>query len=195
MTTRDPDGPAPDDDDELFGAVPDDPDAEPSAAELAQARSFAQLVDKSILGVTPPAMSADDRALLDVATVIRAGSHDVALAEPRRRAIVEAALAKAIAAEGPIPIARAPRPRRKVLPWAIAGGSALAAAAAVVLLLVGRGGGVGEAAIPTAWQSRPADALIGPIARERAGDAEARIDTIFADRLDGFRDRTLGGRP
>jgi hypothetical protein len=37
--------------------------------------------------------------------------------------------------------------------------------------------------------------LIGPIARDRAGDASARIDEIFADRLDGFRGRQLeGGR-
>ena len=44
------------------------------------------------------------------------------------------------------------------------------------------------------WTSRPADALIGPIARDRAGDASARIDAIFADRLDGFRTRRLARR-
>ncbi len=50
--------------------------------------------------------------------------------------------------------------------------------------------------VPATWKSRPADALIGAIARERAGDAATRIDTIFADRLDGYRERRLrGGRP
>jgi len=47
------------------------------------------------------------------------------------------------------------------------------------------------AELPLTWKSRPADQLIGPIARERAGDASARMDTIFADRLDGFRERQL----
>jgi hypothetical protein len=37
--------------------------------------------------------------------------------------------------------------------------------------------------------SRPSDALIGPIEREQAGDASARLDTIFADRLDLYRER------
>jgi hypothetical protein len=39
--------------------------------------------------------------------------------------------------------------------------------------------------------SRPADPLIGPISREHAGDASTRIDTIYADRLDGYRERKL----
>ena len=37
-------------------------------------------------------------------------------------------------------------------------------------------------------------ALVGPIARDHAGDASARIDYIFADRLDGFRERRLSPR-
>jgi hypothetical protein len=48
--------------------------------------------------------------------------------------------------------------------------------------------------VPVEWTSRPADSLIGPIARDRAGDASARIDAIFADRLDGFRARRLTPR-
>ena len=48
-----------------------------------------------------------------------------------------------------------------------------------------------RARVPTSWTSRPADPLIGPIAREHAGDASTRIDTIFADRLDGYREREL----
>jgi len=66
------------DDDTLTGSVPD-PEAEPSSVELAHARRFADLVDKTLTGRTPPAMSADDRALLEVATVIRASHGNVEL--------------------------------------------------------------------------------------------------------------------
>src|SRR4029079_2586541 len=59
------------DDDTLTGPVPD-PEAEPTPTELSHARGFAELVDKTLSGRTPPAMSADDRALLEVATVVRA---------------------------------------------------------------------------------------------------------------------------
>src|SRR5438105_139734 len=52
---------ATDDDDFLAGPVPE-PDAEPSATERAHARTFGELVDKTLAGRTPPAMSADDRA-------------------------------------------------------------------------------------------------------------------------------------
>ena len=45
--------------------------------------------------------------------------------------------------------------------------------------------------VPSHWKPRPADALIGPISRDRAGDAATRIDAIYADRLDGYRERTL----
>jgi hypothetical protein len=188
-----------DDDDILTGAVPA-PDAEPSPAERAHARTFAELVDKTLAGrATPPAMSADDRALLEVATVIRAASGKVELGADKQRSIVEDALRQAIGGGGAktsgsvVPIARG-RARRWA-PWAIAGASALVAAAAVLLFWL-RGperthAPETAAAIPSRWTSRPADPLIGPIARERAGDASTRIDTIFADRLDGYRERTL----
>jgi hypothetical protein len=45
--------------------------------------------------------------------------------------------------------------------------------------------------LPAHQRSRPADPLIGVIGRDRAGDAAARLDVIYADRLDGFRERTL----
>jgi hypothetical protein len=182
------------DDDTLTGSVPD-PDAEPTPAELAHARRFAELVDKAP-GRTPPAMSADDRALLEVATVIRATHGRLELAPARQQAVIEDALRQAIGAPSPVasvvPIERA-RVRRWT-PWIVAGASTLVAAAAIALLwlrpvrpppapLARR--------VPVEWRSRPADPLIGPIARERAGDAGARIDAIFADRLDGFRARQL----
>ncbi len=197
-----------DEDDLMLGAVPD-PDDEATPAERAHARTFAELVDKTLVGQTPVAMSADDRALLDVATVIRVTSGGLPLAASKQRSIVEAALAKAIGGGRPttttaelpsapaavIPLAG--RERRRFVPWAIAGVSTLVAAAAIVLLVVRAPTVIHEVdtarVVPTEQRSRPTDALIGPIARERAGDAATRIDTIFADRLDGYRDRTLGG--
>jgi hypothetical protein len=187
------------DDDTLTGPVPD-PDAEPTPAELAHARRFSELVDKTLAGRTPPAMSAEDRALLEVATVIRATGGQLELAPGRRRALVEDVLRQAIGAApstgGSVtPIGRA-RARRWA-PWIVAGTSALVAAAALALVWL-RPAEAPQAGreVPVEWTSRPADALIGPIGRDHAGDAGARIDTIFADRLDGFRARRLarGGK-
>lgn len=187
------------DDDLLNGPVPE-PDAAASSSERAHAKTFADLVDKTIAGRTPPAMSADDRALLEVATVIRAASGKAELSAHKRSALVEDALRQAVGGAGAksasstvVPIERA-RQRRWV-PWAIAAGSTLVAVAAVLLLWLRGPERVIEprdvAKVPTEWKSRPADPLIGPIAREQVGDASARIDAIFADRLDGYRERTL----
>ena len=196
------------DDDTLTGSVPD-PETEPTPAELAHARRFAELVDKALAGRAPPAVSADDRALLEVATVIRATRGNLELAPARQHAVVEDALRQAIGA-GPAaggsttPIARA-RTRRWA-PWVVAGASALVAAAALIALWLRPADAPGgpipasipasmhASAVPVEWTSRPADSLIGPIARDRAGDASSRIDTIFADRLDGFRARRMAPR-
>ncbi len=82
------------------------------------------------------------------------------------------------------------------LPWAVA---SLAAAAAVVLF-------VSRPVEPTAAvsrvverplrlgvanTSRPADPLIGIIARPDAGRASERLDLLMADRMDGYRDLML----
>jgi hypothetical protein len=181
------------DDDILDGPVPE-PDAEPTAAERAHAKTFADLVDKTLAGRTPPAMSADDRALLEVATVIRAASGKVELPAAQKRSLVEDALRQAVGGNGGntvVPISRG-RARRWA-PWAIATASTLIAAAAVLLLLLRAPVRTSApVAVPVEQLSRPADPLFGPIARERAGDAGSRIDTIFADRLDGYRARELG---
>jgi hypothetical protein len=187
---------ATDDDDILTGPVPE-PDAEPSAAERAHAKTFADLVEKTLAGRTPPAMNADDRALLEVATVIRAASGNVELPANVQRSAVEDALRHAVggagvSSGGVIPIARA---RKRYAPWIVAGASTLVAAAAVIALWV-RGPRRVEAPVAAAtarveWTSRPADPLIGPIDRTRAADAATRIDTIFADRLDGYREQRL----
>jgi hypothetical protein len=186
--------------DDILNAPIPDPDAEPTSIEKAHAKKFADLIDKTLSGRVPPAMSTDDRALLEVATVIRAASGNVPLAPGKQRSIVEDALRQAVGGAaatslpGVTPITSA---RRRWVPWAIATGSSLVAAAAIALLLVRTPTSKPVAfEPPSTWTSRPADDLIGPIARERAGDASARIDTIFADRLDGYRERRLsrGGK-
>lgn len=207
---------ATDDDDILTGPVPF-PDAEPTAAERAHARTFAELVDKTLSGRTPPAMSADDRALLEVATVIRATSGKLELTPAKRSSLIEDVLRQAVAGgagasmnQGVTPIARGRA--RRLAPWIVAGASSLVAAAAVTVLWLRSPHLVGQPvappvaptaaalpAVPASWTSRPTDPMIGPIPRERAGDAGARIDYIFADRLDGYRDRRMsrarGGTP
>lgn len=188
---------ATDDDDILTAPVPE-PDAEPTTAERKRAKAFADLIDKTLAGRTPPpAMSADDRALLEVATVIRAASGGLELPAPKLQSVVEDSLRQAMgqgtagaSLATPIEHAR----RRRWLPWTVAGVSSAVAVAAILLLWlrtperVAPPGDV-AAQVPATWKSRPADALIGPIEPERAADASARIDTIFADRLEGFRER------
>jgi len=192
------------DDDLLAGPVPN-PDDEPTAAERAHAKAFGELVDKTLAGRTPAAMNTDDRALLEVATVIRAASGNVELAQPKRRALIEDALrqavgARALGTSGPmstLPTVRGIRSSRvrTWAPWSVAGASlAVAAAAFVLWLRAPQPAGIARA-LPEAERSRPADAVVGPIARERAGDAATRIDAIFADRLDGYRAIRFGGAP
>jgi len=191
------------DDDILTGSVPE-PDAEPTPSERAHAKTFADIVDKTLVGRTPVAMSADDRALLEVATVISAAHGGMVLAASKQRSIVEDALRQAIGGVGAgatgsvTPIARG-RVKRWV-PWAVAAASTLVAAAAVLVLWLRAPQHTTivqeTAAVPASWTSRPADPLVGPIAREHAGDASSRIDYLFADRLDGYRERRLsGGKP
>lgn len=188
-----------DDEDFLTSPVPD-ADADASPSEKAHAKTFADLVDKVLIGRTPPAMSADDRALLEVAMIVRASSGNATLAPGKQRSIVEDALKQAIGGAGAslpavTPITAA---KKRWVPWAVSAGASLVAVAALAMLWLRTPATrpVAATAAPTAWTSRPADALIGPIDRSQAGDASARIDTIFADRMDGFRDRRLsrGGK-
>ena len=209
---HDPDAPEPrdpDDGDPLSGPVPA-PDAAAEPSERARARGFGDLVDKVLAGRTPAAVPAEDRALLEVASVIRAASRPVELPAARTSALIESALATAIdrRAGGParstvptvpvIPITRSKRSR--VLPWGVAAGASLVAAAAITILVLRPAptraplvDGTATAALPAHQRSRPADPLIGVIGRDHAGDAAARLDVIYADRLDGFRERALSG--
>ena len=183
-------------------AIPE-PDEDASPSERVRARAFADLIDKVVAGRPPAAMSADDRALAEVATAIRASTRPVELAPARRAAIVEDALRRAVAdtsaADAPATTTPlTPRRWRQVAPWAVAATStAMAAAAAIALWLARPAEPLPVAAapeLPLSQRSRPADALIGRIPAERSGDAAARLDAIYADRLAGFRERTLAPR-
>ncbi len=192
------------DDDTLTGSVPD-PEAEPTPAELAHARRFAELVDKTLADRTPPAMSADDRALLEVATVIRAASGGLELPASKQRSVVEDALRQAVGGNAGTSLSTTPitsARRRRWVPWAIASASTAVAAAAILMLWLRTPSERVIDRAPTSWMSRPADPLIGRIEQRRdlataAGEASDRIDYIFADRLEGFRERRLsrGGKP
>lgn len=193
-------------DDDILNELPPEPDAEPTAAELAQATAFAALVEQSLAGAAPPpAMAADDRSLLELATVIRAAHGRMELPAATGHSLVEAALRQAIGAPSPVgssiaavvgvtSIASA-RAKRTWLPWSVAGASTAIAAAAVAMLWL-RGpersaDTLVQHAPPAAWTSRPADPLIGQIPRERAAAADTRIDRIFEDRLEGYRERRM----
>jgi hypothetical protein len=193
------------------------PDAVADGAEKARARAFGDLIDKVIAGKAPAAVPAEERALLEVATVIRAATRPVDLGAVKTRSIVESALATAIERKGgggparltdpsvpvpgvvPIGHARA----KRLAPWIIAGATSLVAAAAIALLLMRPAAPAQQSAdrtpprpLPAQLRSRPADPLIGVIARapsldDAGGATMMRIDTIYADRLAGYRERTL----
>lgn len=209
-----------DDHDDLDHLDPDpipEPDAEPTAAEKSRARAFSDLVDKVVAGRPPAAMSAEDRALVEVATVIRAGAGLVDLPAQRKSALIEQALRRAIDKprghetvppndlREPEPAQAAPpdqlaerRARAPRAPWIVAGVATVVAAAAVLVMVFRPVSPATTAAPPVAeipehHRSRPADSLVGVIPQERAGDAASRIDAIFADRLDGYRELAFGG--
>ncbi|CAN5901922.1 hypothetical protein BH11MYX2_BH11MYX2_21840 [soil metagenome] len=189
------------DDDFLTAPVPE-PLADASPSERAHAKTFADIVDKALAGRAPVAMSADDRALLEVATVIRATHGNAELAPEKRRSIVEDVLRQAVGGARPASSTMSPPGavigRGRFAPWLVAGGSALVAAAAMIVLwlrvphgMAPQAAPVAATEVPASWTSRPADPLFGPIAREQAGNASDRIDYLFADRLDGYRERRL----
>ncbi len=194
-----------------------DPDSEPTAAEKARARAFGELVDRVIAGRgAPAAMSPDDRALVEVATVIRGASGTLELDPDRASSLIDAALVAAVdtgehrprSASLPPPVGGgsvtplisgeriARRFVRRFVPLAI--GIAAAAAAAIIGFETGADrqraphpAAPAPAPLAETLRSRPADDLVGVISRDRDGDAATRIDAIYADRLDGYRELSL----
>ncbi len=210
-------------DDDTPTALPA-PDDVADAAEKARARAFGELIEKVLSGRPPAAVPADERALLEVATVIRAAARPVELDTLRTRSIVESALATAIERKGGghptgsitsptdpglrvrggvIPLSRARG--RRLAPWLLSGLTTAVAAAAIAALVLRPAttaptpdGALAPAPVAVHLRSRPADALIGVITAAPTLDAASgavvlRIDTIYADRLAGFRERTLAG--
>jgi hypothetical protein len=84
-----------------------------------------------------------------------------------------------------------------IIPWALTA----AAAAAALFLALQRPAPERTASLPEpapasvseVHRSRPADALIGQIPRDRAERASDRLDMIYADRMAGYRDLRLRG--
>jgi hypothetical protein len=150
-----------------------DDDYEPTPAERARAASLGRLVDGLLAGAqSPPALDAEDRALLETAAIIR-GS----VAEPVAVTDSES-VSVSVSGSG-----------SRLVPWALA---AAFAAAAIVALLIHPN--PSAARLPAELRSRSADGLVGPIDREGAAAARQRTDLLYADRLAGYRLLSLGSR-
>jgi hypothetical protein len=174
------------------------PDEPADDLERARARSFAERIDALIDGRSHPReMASDVCDLLSDAAAIRAAAAAEPPARPdRMMRAVDAALAgfgaaaRADEAEGDPRVARR-LAWRPALPWI----AAAVAAAATAMFALGpkTPSSLGDAAhaaesISTSMTSRPADDLIGAIGPDQAADARSRTDTIFADRLRGYRE-------
>lgn len=201
MTTDAPRDPRDNDD-----AIPTH-DAPETDSERHHARAFARLVDGLVAGdAPPPALDADQRELLDVASTVRASMGEVELEEVRRDAIIDAAFASVLGARtgaDPVPANVTPlhaarRSRLRYVPWA----TTLVAVAAAVALFLTRPAPAPRPVAQTVIEtpalgdqhlSRPADLLIGQIPRAAADQASSRIDIIVADRMAGYRDLRLRG--
>jgi len=173
-----------------------DPDAPETRAEKAKARAFAELVDGVLADAAPPpALAADERNLLEMATMVRAASSDAYdLAPARRRRLIDDALAAGagIATDTDTVPGDELGTRRaaKLAPWlavAVAAAAALFFALRPPRTVAPTPRTVEVIELPAAQRSRTADSLVGRIERPHAGDASARLDAIYADRSAGFR--------
>jgi hypothetical protein len=170
----------------------DPEEAPPTEEELRQAGVIAALTDELVAGREvgarggAAAVPGGDE-LLGIAAVIRASSGEVELPPERRRTLVREALAEGLAG-------RAPRRRPRVALAFFAAAAALLLVVSALLLGPLRPpssrGGAGWAPRRVAL-SRPSDPLLGRPFADRAG-ASARIDLVFADRMEGYRRIRLG---
>jgi hypothetical protein len=74
--------------------LPDEPpDAPVDARELSRAAAFGALVDRLVAGQPlPPAMTPEERALIETAGIVRASARPVALAADRQAALIDSVL-------------------------------------------------------------------------------------------------------
>lgn len=188
----------------LEAEVPDVDDP-PSPAELAHAASFAALLDKAEHQRLPAALDTDERALLETATVLRAAGGELRLDERARHELITSVLeatAEARRAAHGAGVRRVSSPMRahpppgkswrwRAMPWALAAASMAAAATALWLRVPPQVVVHRAAPVPAAFTSRPTDAVVGEISRAASGEAARRIDSIYSDRLDGYRTSAL----
>jgi hypothetical protein len=179
-------------------AAPPEPDEPTDDLERARARAFAKHLDTLLAGEDlPPALSADQRALVDAASSLRTLAEG-ALSPERQARVIEGALAARLGSGAdaarpradrvPTSAARSRRGLRWALPYAAAAMAAAMAAFLASAQLLPPRVEVSVGALRPELTSRPADPLVGIIERDRAADARARADTIFADRLHGYRE-------
>lgn len=210
-TSPDPSPDALDEPESVAGAQPADP------AESAQAAAFAELLDSVIGGKDlPPVMAAEHRELVETAAILRANLRADGSVGSGVSDVVAQVMGQVTGARegestdegrsqdrdssqgadsGVIDLAARRRRRRR---WLSVGTAAVAAAVVLVFALrtppprTGSGA-TAESTLSMIHHSRPADQLIGEIPRERADRASDRLDTIYADRMAGFRDLRFRG--
>jgi len=174
---------------------PEDLSAEepaPDAEELALARRLGAVTDQLLAGELPRSVDTASDPLLAAATMLRsAAGVEEHLGGERGGQLIQRALHEAAAR----PVHRRRRPRGRAL---LRAAPYLALAASVVLLLsaawIGlvparRSAPPAPAARPVLL-SRPSNDLMGQPFSNRAGASE-RLDLVFADRLQGYRQLTL----
>ncbi len=182
------------------------PDTPASELEQERAASFGDLVDGMLTGLpSPPAMRADERVLIEVASVVRVVAGDRSASEldaTRRDELIDAALRSAVSAEVPAEVTEEETPGeitslaahrlQRTAPWVL---TAVFAAAALLFALRPL-----STTRPTATTAQVApatrlstDQLVGRIHKNDAGDASSRIDLIYTDRLALYRRARLGG--
>ena len=188
------------DDDDRLDAIPE-PDDAANSSERMRAAQFASLLDHDAVGALPAALELETRHNLEIAVALQAVAGHHQLADADAAAMVASVLRNAAAQAVPAPKLdqlAAQRQRKQErnrtastrMPWIIAAASTIVAAAAIVMLMLRPAVTPRAPAalpLPLAWQSRPADALVGAIDRADAGNAAMRIDAIYADRLNGYR--------
>ena len=188
------------DDDGRRDAIPE-PDDAASSSERMRAAQFASLLEDDAAGALPAALALEARHNLEMAVAVQAIAGHHQLDDAEANAMVANVLHNAMAPVVPTPVVdqlAAQRQRKQPhraatksrMPWIIAAASTLVATAALMMLMLRptvTPRTPAAAPPPLAWQSRPADALVGAIDRAEAGNAAKRIDAIYADRLDGYR--------
>lgn len=175
-------------------------------AEIAQATAFAGLIDTVIAGDKLPAvMAAEQREMVETAAILRAnlradgsvGSGVSSVVGRVMSQVSESSQEQEQTQQGDSGIIDFQARRRRRVRWLSAGTAALAAAAVLFFVLRSPGPPASDSGarpvLSMIHHSRPADPLIGEIPREQADRASDRLDTIYADRMAGYRDLRLRG--